>query len=154
MQLTRFSDYGLRVLVYLGLQKQRSSIKEASAALRLPENHLAVIVHRLSKLGYIRTMRGRGGGMVLAANPADIALGSVVEQLEPHFNIAECMDRATNACHLMPACRIKGYFVDAAGAFLNVLNQHSLADVLANKPALERRMAQHNPDKKRKGDRR
>lgn len=154
MQLTQFSDYGLRVLTYLGLRKERSSIKEVSLALRLPENHMAVIIHRLSRLGYVRTMRGRGGGILLAANPADINIGSVVEQLEPNFRIAECLDRATNTCHFIPACRIRDYFADAAGAFLNVLNQHSLEDVLANRSALKRRIAQHNPNNKQKGGKR
>lgn len=150
MQLTQRSDYGLRVLTYLGLQDERSSINEASRELRLPANHLAVIVHRLSKLGYVRTIRGRGGGILLALDPSDINIGAVVEQLEPNFSIAECLNRARNTCSLMPACRIKDYFANAAGAFLNVLNQHSLADVLADRSALKRQIAQHKPNHKPK----
>jgi Rrf2 family nitric oxide-sensitive transcriptional repressor len=151
MQLTRFSDYGLRVLLYLGLKDSLSSIAEVSRVFRLPENHLAVVVHRLSRLGYVSAIRGRAGGIKLAVDPSNINIGAVVEQLEPNFKIAECLDRTTNTCHLLSSCQIREYFAKATQAFLNVLKKHSLADVLANRLTLQRKMARRKSHNTQKG---
>lgn len=134
MRLTSFTDYSLRVLTYLGLQEDKlTTIREISDTYRLSENHLMKIIHTLGKLGYIETVRGRGGGMKLAEKPAQINLGRVVRQMEPDFAIVDCFDaQRRHDCVINPACRLQQVLEQAMQAFLDVLDNHTLADLLRN----------------------
>lgn len=140
MELTQFSHYGLRVLMSLGLTDERTSIRQVSRAFRLSENHMAVVVHRLSKLGYVRTTRGHGGGIQLARPQAAISIGTLIEQLEPHFALAECLADRGSDCQLLPVCRLRKYLLEARSAFLQVLHRYTLEDVLTDRSALRRRL--------------
>jgi len=92
MRLTAYTDYSLRVLIYLGLQKDRlATISEISNSYGISENHLMKITHNLGKLGYITTVRGRGGGMRLAGKPEEINLGQFARQVEPDFALVDCL---------------------------------------------------------------
>src|SRR5574338_229814 len=132
MRLTAYTDYSLRVLIYLGLRGERlATISELSETYGLSANHLMKIIHNLGKLGYIETVRGRGGGMKLAGNPEEINLGQVVRQMESDFAIAECFDPGRRAdCVITPACRLQVILGKAVEAFLDVLDNHTLADLL------------------------
>lgn len=136
MHLTNFSDYALRVLIYLSLRNEKSSIAEVSKILNLSENHLMKVVHRLAKLGYIQSLRGKNGGIQMALAPRKINLGKIIVELEPNFNIAECFDEEKGLCILSPECRLKGYFNEAKKAFLKTLGKYSLADLTKNKSEL------------------
>ncbi len=138
MRLTAYTDYSLRVLIYLGLRRERlATIGELSESYGLSANHLMKIVHNLGKLGYIETVRGRGGGMKLAGAPEEINLGQVVRQMEPDFAIAGCFDPARGAdCVITPACRLQLVLEKAMRAFLEVLDNQTLADILQNRTRL------------------
>jgi len=113
MRLTNFCDYSL-----------------------ISKNHLVKVVHTLSKLGYIHSSQGKGGGITLALKPEDINMGEIIEKIEPDFNLVECFSEARNACCISLACRLKGYFLQANRAFLDSLRKYSLADILKSKERL------------------
>lgn len=137
MQLTLYSDYSLRVLVYLGLRpKQLCTISEIADAYGISRNHLVKVVHNLGMLGWIDTARGRGGGMALARPASQINIGAVVRQTEPGFTLVECFDMKTNTCPIAPVCALKGALQEAQAAFLRVLDSYTLADVLGNRADL------------------
>ncbi len=131
MRFTRYTDYALRVLMYLGRKGEGlSTIKEIAARYGISENHLMKVVHQLGRDGYITTVRGRQGGMRLAAAPEDICIGAVVRSTEDDLRIVECFHDETNACPITGVCGLSGMIDEALAAFLAVLDQKSLADVL------------------------
>lgn len=130
MQLTIHSDYALRVLLYLKLHGENlATIRDISEAYGISKNHLMKVVQNLTRLGYVESSRGRNGGIRLALSPAEINLGQVVRKTEPHFNIAECFDVASNTCPILPACDLTRILAEARNAFLQSLDQYSLADL-------------------------
>lgn len=131
MQLTRFTDYTLRVLIYLGHQNERLvMIKEIAAKHLISENHLMKIVHRLALHGYIITVRGKGGGMRLSRRPELICLGDVVRDTEENMDIAECFDAENQTCAMLPACALKSILGEAKKSFLATLDSYTLADLI------------------------
>jgi Rrf2 family nitric oxide-sensitive transcriptional repressor len=134
MRLTSFIDYSLRVLIYLGLREDGlTTIREISETYGLSANHLMKIIHTLGKLGYIETVRGRGGGMKLAGTSEQINLEQIVRQVEPDFAIIDCFDdQRRYKCVISPACRLQVALNKAVKAFLNVLDGYTLADLLQN----------------------
>ncbi|SPE31452.1 HTH-type transcriptional regulator NsrR [Burkholderiales bacterium] len=133
MQLTRFTDYSLRVLVYLGAYPERvCTISEIADAYRISENHLMKVVNRLSTAGYIDTIRGKGGGMRLSRTPKLINVGAVVRDMEERFDIVECFNEEYQDCPLLPACALKSVLADARRNFMATLDRHTLQDVLGD----------------------
>ncbi|KQO64344.1 MULTISPECIES: Rrf2 family transcriptional regulator [unclassified Methylobacterium] len=129
MRLTLHTDYALRTLIYLGVNgERRSSTAEIARAYRISESHLTKVVHKLGQLGLIRTMRGRGGGLRLGRPAAEICLGTVVRATEEDFALVACFSGA--ACVLTPSCRLQQVLGDALNAFLAVLDQVTLADLI------------------------
>jgi Rrf2 family nitric oxide-sensitive transcriptional repressor len=136
MQLTSFSDYCLRVLVYAGTRHPvLSSIKEITKAYNINEPHVVKVVHFLSKAGYLETLRGRGGGVRLKKPADQIIIGDLIRLTEANLAIVECLS-AGGHCAITPACAMKPMFKEALDAFLNVLDQYSLAQILAPQQAL------------------
>lgn len=147
MRLTRHADYALRVLMYVGLHDGAvCRIGEIAAAYRISESHLMKVVHRLGVLGLVRTVRGHGGGLRLALAPEDISVGRVVRLVEDDLRIVECFDRETNTCPVAGPCALTGILDDALDAFLQVLDQHTLADLLGQRRALLRRLRVGAPE--------
>ncbi|PON10897.1 Rrf2 family transcriptional regulator [Candidatus Entotheonella serta] len=137
MQLTAYTDYALRVLMYLAVHDDRLvTIAEMASVYDISKNHLMKIVHQLGLEGFIETVRGRGGGLRLGQSPTRVALGQVVRKMEPHFNIVECFDGAANRCPVTPACQLSTMLEQARDAFLAVLDRYTLADLIQDKPAL------------------
>lgn len=129
MHLTQFSDYSLRLALYLGCHPERAvSVDEVSRAFGISRHHLVKVVQTLTDLGVVEAQRGRGGGMRLAMEPSAINVGWLIRQTEPHLNLVECFDLATNTCPIAPACGLKGALVRAQQAFLRVLDEYNLAD--------------------------
>ena len=134
MQLTVFTDYGLRSLMFLAAQPDRlCSVREIADHYGISRNHLVKVVHRLAQLGYITSSKGKGGGIKLACDAGKLKLGELVRRLEPNMQIVECFDPKTNTCKVISACRLKHFLHDANKAFLDALNQHSLADAVRDR---------------------
>ena len=129
MQLTKFSDYSLRVLMYThAAGGRRVTIEEIAAAYRISRAHLMKVVNLLARAGYLTALRGRSGGVVLARPAKDICLGEVVRATEPGFAIVECFS-TNNQCVFTDYCRLPRVLDQALTAFLTVLDQHTLASV-------------------------
>ncbi len=133
MQLSQFSDYSLRALLYLALAEETdtpsASGRDIAARYGISLNHVAKVLNQLARLGYLDTQRGRGGGVRLARRPEAIRVGTVVRQTEGGFSLVECMPPRTNTCCIAPVCRLKGVFREARDAFLAVLDRYTLADL-------------------------
>jgi Rrf2 family transcriptional regulator, nitric oxide-sensitive transcriptional repressor len=139
MHLTTFTDYSLRVLIFVAAQPvERATIAEVAQGFGISENHLTKVVHFLGKAGFLANVRGRGGGLRLARPAAAINLGDIVRRAEGALKPAECFDPVTNACVITGACRLKDVLGDAVEAFYAVLDGHSLADIVATPQALAR----------------
>lgn len=137
MQLTRYTDYALRVLIYLGVERSHAvTIQEIATTYGISRNHLMKIVHQLSKEGIIATAPGKGGGMRLALMPEKIRIGDVVRRMESNMNIVECFVPNESQCPILPVCRLKGVLQEARDAFLAVLDRYTLADLLSNRDHL------------------
>lgn len=134
MQLTLYTDYSLRTLVYLGLKTDElSTISEIAKNYSISRNHLVKVVHNLSQLGFVETLRGKGGGLRLARPAAQISIGDVVRKTEPNFNLVECFDKKLDdACPITAVCKLKGGLRQAYQAFMAVLDNITLEDVLTN----------------------
>ncbi len=132
MQLTSFSDYALRLSIYLATDPGRwISVREVSRAYGISRAHLVKVVQRLVELGAVEAMRGRSGGLRLARPAAEIRLGALVRATEPHLNLVECFDAPTNGCPIAHACALKGILMQARDDFLSALDRHTVADLVA-----------------------
>lgn len=132
MQLTQFTDYSLRALIYITLRKESCTIKDITQAYDISNNHMVKIIHNLAKIGLIKTIRGKHGGIVMAEPPESINLGQIIAQLEPHFDLVPCFNKAKANCCIAPVCRLKGVLHEAQAAFMKILGRYTLADVLHN----------------------
>ncbi len=142
MRLTTFSDYTLRVLIYLGTNPDRiSTIGEVAAAYGISENHLMKVVHSLSRRGYIETVRGKGGGMRLKLAPEAINVGEVIRATEEDPRLVECFDKSASDCRIEPACLLKGILGRALEAFFAVLDRYTLLDLMAPRAKLVKLLA-------------
>jgi len=135
MQLTRYTDYALRVLIYLAHKEDElATISEISTAYGVSENHLMKIVHGLAKHGYITTLRGKGGGMRLARPPEEINLGEVVRSTEETLHVVECLAEGyEGGCRLAPTCRLKGVLQEAHDAFFQHLDRYTVKDLIGKR---------------------
>jgi len=129
MQLTQYTDFSLRVLIFLSLQKKDSlvTINEVAEHFKILKNHLTKVVHNLSKQGYITTVRGKNGGMFLALPPEKINLAEVVLAMENNTEVVNCHKPV---CPLNNHCELKNILDEAQAAFFSTLNKYSLADVI------------------------
>ncbi|MCP3916012.1 MAG: Rrf2 family transcriptional regulator [bacterium] len=131
MRLTNYADYALRVLIYLGVHRERLVQKaEIAESFGISANHLGKVVNHLARKGFIEAKRGRGGGLELGAEPDKIVVGEVVGEFEPDFHIVECFDAESNACPIAPVCGLGGILGEAEEAFQSVLDGYTLADIL------------------------
>ena len=140
MRLTSFSDYSLRVLMYLAVKPERlATIPEIAKAYSISENHLMKVVHQLVKSGVIASVRGKGGGIRLARPAEDIRLGAVIRQAEGTAPIVECLGEKSQ-CNLIPACKLKKILVDAFSALYGELDLYTLADIVSQPKELAQLM--------------
>jgi Rrf2 family nitric oxide-sensitive transcriptional repressor len=136
MKLTRFTDYSLRVLIYLGLKDDgRVTIKEISDAYSISRNHLMKVVSLLTRMGYVDARRGPGGGIALARSAGDIVIADVVRDMEDDLNLVECFC-AEGSCVIKPVCELKVVLGQALAAYLDTLERYTLADLLRPKAQL------------------
>lgn len=139
MRLTTFTDYSLRVMIYLGLRDNGlATIGDIATAYDVSKNHLMKVVHFLGQQGYIETQRGKSGGLRLARAPEDINLGQLVRDTEANTVLLECFDPETSQCRIEPVCLLRGILGRSLQAFFAVLDGYTLADVLQNRQQLAR----------------
>lgn len=143
MRLSSFSDYSLRVLMYLGVQPGRLvTIAEIAGAYGISGNHLMKVVHQLGRLGYLETVRGKGGGMRLGKAPAEIRLGEVIRQTEVDWALVECFSTGAS-CPIQSACGLPPILDEALAAMFAVLDQYTLADLLHKPKELVQVITRH-----------
>jgi Rrf2 family transcriptional regulator, nitric oxide-sensitive transcriptional repressor len=131
MRLTSYTDYTLRTLMYLGMNRDRLvTIQDIAGLHGISKNHLMKVVHQLGLSGMVETVRGRNGGLKLKKEPAEINIGEVVRNTETDFFMAECFDRESNACVYAPSCALKGVLATATAAYLAVLDGATLDDLI------------------------
>ena len=140
MQLTRHTDFALRVLIYLSVNKKDElvTINEISEHFEILKNHLTKVVHHLAKKEYIETVRGKNGGLRLAKKPEDIMLGDIVKSMEVNMDVIDC---SKPLCPLINNCELKSILNEAKLAFISTLNKYSLVD-LKRKPEIIKNLLQ------------
>ncbi|MGF1720140.1 nitric oxide-sensing transcriptional repressor NsrR [Vibrio kyushuensis] len=134
MHLTSFTDYALRTLVYLASlpEEKLASITEVTNLFGVSRNHMVKVVHKLGQCGYIKTVRGKNGGIYLSRSSESITVGNVVRDLEP----MELVNCTQEFCHITPACRLKEKIFKAKQTFLAELDQCTIYDLLDENPDL------------------
>jgi Rrf2 family nitric oxide-sensitive transcriptional repressor len=145
MELSRFTDYALRVLMYSSARSpEKVTLRELADAYRISHHHLVKIVHKLGLLGYLRNQRGRSGGIYLGRAAEDIRVGEVVRHTETHLNLVECFTTKATCCRISPVCQLKGALHEARDSFLKVLDSYTIADLVKNRAALLRLLPPKN----------
>lgn len=145
MRLTTFTDYTIRVLIFLALDREKlTTVGQLASSYGVSRNHLTKVVHYLGQQGYIETLRGKGGGMRLAQNPDGINIGALVRQTERNSVLVECFNPDGCECRIAPACRLAGVLAEAQEAFYQVLEKYTLADLMINAPALDQLLSGHD----------
>jgi Rrf2 family nitric oxide-sensitive transcriptional repressor len=129
MQLTLYTDYSLRLLIYLGSHPEGATIPQVSCAFGINRNHLVKVAHHLGRLGYIKTTRGKSGGLRLNVPAEKLVVGHVVRAVED-MRLVECFNRDGGRCPITPVCKLKHVLFEAQQAFLATLDQYTLADLL------------------------
>lgn len=142
MRLTVYTDYALRLLMYLALKDDGlTTIEEVADSYGVSKNHLMKVTHQLGVGGYIETVRGRHGGLRLAKAAKEIGLGDVVRYTEPDFAIVMCLEPVDADCAISPGCVLRRALERARGAFLDVLDEYTLSDLVKPKSALRAMLA-------------
>lgn len=145
MRLKTFTDYSLRVLIFLATRPQRrATIAEIAGAFDISENHLMKVSHALGKAGLLANIRGKGGGLELAMAPKTISVGDVVRITEGAPHPAECFS-ARNTCCIVRACKLRTVLDDAVQAFYAVLDRYTIEDIVRNRAVLSQLLALPRP---------
>ena len=145
MNITRFTDYSLRVLTYLAVkQGELVTIKEVADQYNISKNHLMKVVQQLNAQGYLQATRGKNGGIKLSREPKDINIGEIVRLMEEDSTLVECFG-PNNQCVITQACQLKHMFAEAMNRFFECLDQYTLADMLTgnNQPILIKLLAEN-----------
>ena len=134
MQLTSFTDYGLRALIYMASlpDDQMTNISQVTEVYGVSRNHMVKIINQLSRAGLVTAVRGKNGGIKLGKPAQTIRIGDVVRELEP-LSLVNC---DSDFCHITPACRLKQVLHTAVEHFLDELNQYTLADMVKDNSPL------------------
>ena len=147
MNITRFTDYSLRVLIYVALNdKELVTIKSISEQYKISKNHLMKIVQELNTQGYLQSIRGKNGGIKLGKPANSINVGDLIRHFEANSTLVECFGD-NNLCIITPACKLKAMFADAMEAFYESLSQYTIADLVkGNKKKQLRRLLFYSAD--------
>ncbi|WP_028672595.1 Rrf2 family transcriptional regulator [Saccharospirillum impatiens] len=130
MHITRYSDYALRVLIYLSAEPDRlTTIQAIADSYGISKSHLMKVVNQLNQLGYVSAVRGKNGGLRLGQNPAHINIGVLFRETESDTNLVECFS-SDNQCAIAPVCNLKNILNEARNAFLSTLDNYTLADLI------------------------
>lgn len=149
LKLTLYTDYSLRVLIYLATREdgELANIKEIADSYQISKNHLMKVTHELGKMGIIETIRGRNGGIRLAMAPLEINIGALVRKTEEDFHLVECFSPEHNTCIITPVCGLKHVLAKALNAYLDVLDQYTLKDLVQRPEDYRLLFSLNNPQK-------
>lgn len=137
MRITRYTDYSLRVLMYLAHKGETlSTIAEIAASYDISRNHLMKVVQELNSKGYLIATRGKNGGLRLKGKPEDINVGALVRETEQDLDLVECFG-SNNQCVITPVCQLRRALAEALDAFFAKLDEYTLADLLPQEKAAE-----------------
>src|SRR5580658_11133734 len=138
MRLTMQTDYALRMLIQLGVHNDRLvTVSETAQAYQVSKNHMMKVAHRLCLEGFVKTVRGNGGGLRLAKRPSEINIGEVVRRIENDFSLVGCFEPRCEDCRISSACLLRSALRKALNAFHEVLDEYTLQDLLVTRPLLE-----------------
>lgn len=131
MQISKFTDYAFRALIYLARNRdETATVDKLAKYLEVSEHHMKKVIHKLAKTGYIISTKGRNGGLKLGLEPSEINLGKVLVATEENLNLVECMANP-KLCPLMTNnCNLKGILSKSLQAFINELSKYTLEDIL------------------------
>lgn len=130
MRLALHTDYALRVLMYLAGAQSRCTVGEIAQFFGISRDHVAKVVQRLTKAGFSRSIKGVGGGLELAKDPANIRVGEVIEAIEGNMHLLECVCAETEVCRIQQRCRLRGVLAEAERVQMEYLNSVVLTDVV------------------------
>ncbi len=156
MRLTIYTDYALRLLMYLAVKDDGlATIAEVAKTYEISKNHLMKVAHQLGVAGYIETVRGRSGGLRLARSSKNITLGEIVRRTEPDMALVPCFKPIDAFCVIQPSCVLKGALHRAQAAFVKVLDEYSLSDLAQPRTKLQALLSieSHSPNAMRSGER-
>ena len=137
MHISQFSDYSLRILIFLASSDKDASAKKIAQSYGISFHHVAKAAQFLTREGYVSATRGRSGGMRLAQAPSQISVGEVIRKSEAgNVALVECMKPDGRRCAIVPICRLAGALRKAQEAFFGTLDDITLADVASNRNAL------------------
>ena len=146
MKLTTFTDYSLRVLIYLAAQpEKRATISDIARSFDVSENHLTKVVHLLGKNEWLANVRGKGGGLELAMPPELVGVGTVIRETEGAAVVAECFSEESSHCAIARVCGLRGVLGEAVEAFYTVLDRYTLADLVQNRQSLAKVLFMDRP---------
>jgi Rrf2 family nitric oxide-sensitive transcriptional repressor len=129
VRLALQTDYALRTLIYLAGRPGRATVEQVASFYAISVHHVAKVVNQLARRGYVRSIRGVGGGLELAREPGAIRLGDVVQDFEGPLHLLECV-ATENVCVIQPACKLRRVLAEAERAQLDCLNAYRLSDVV------------------------
>ncbi len=143
MHLTQYTNYALRVLMYLAVVKKPARIADIAERHAISRNHLVKIVHRLGQAGYVQTRQGRNGGIELAKPAEKISVGEIVRLTEDHMMLVECFGKTDIDCKLKTICRLRKSLTRALDAFMRELDDTSIADISSNPAQILKALSVH-----------
>ena len=142
MRLTVYTDYALRMLMYLAVKDDGlATIEDIAQSYGISRNHLMKVAHQLGVAGYVDTVRGRRGGLRLAKPAKAIGLGEVVRHTEPDMAIVMCFEPINADCPILPYCGLRKALARARAAFINVLDDYTLSDLVRPRASLQAMLA-------------
>jgi Rrf2 family transcriptional regulator, nitric oxide-sensitive transcriptional repressor len=136
MQLTTQTDYALRTLMFLATRSERSNVADVANLFGISVHHVAKVVNQLARFGYLRSVRGVGGGIEMSRRPEDIRVGEIIERFEGNQHLLDCIGSA-GVCSIQSFCRLKGVLAEAERLQRDYLNSVTLADVMPTRLQLE-----------------
>ncbi len=138
VKLTTQTDYALRTLMYLATRSSRVKIADVAALFNISINHVAKVVNLLARFGYIRSVRGIGGGIELAKDPEEVRIGEVIQKMEADMHLLACVGNGDTSCLISSFCKLRRVFAEAERVQFEYLDGVTLADVVPTRRQLDR----------------
>lgn len=131
MQLSKFTDYAFRALIYLAKNpEENATVDKLAEELEISTHHLKKVVNKLAKTEYIISAKGRNGGLKLGLNPKEINLGKVLVLTEENLNLVECMSEPLKCPLIKEECKLKGIIASSLNEFVNEMSKYTLRDII------------------------